>query len=337
MDGGSEDNYETVVDKYAGIITCSRSHPDGGQSFAINEGSQIIEGQFITWLNADDYYFPFTLEYVKDIFEHHPDIDVVYGDAIHVDPDGNFLSYFPPARNFSQDELTYNCFICQPACFMRREAFIGVGGVNTNLHYTMDWDLWCRLSKDGYKFLYAKRPLAAVRYYPETKTLSGNYQRLRELYRIEKIYGDRLFKRSWLGSYYYGLTFKKRNYLESLCYYVGKGLYEAKQFLKKRSPNHHYDDLLYGFHRWEPVVKDKCEIHFPWYHERPWRTLHLKLKPSPAVDSYRLAINQIPLKTIISNGNILTVELDDDAPQCACITVENLTDKNWVLESFAVI
>ena len=337
MDGGSDDNFEAVVSKYSGIITYSQSQPDGGQSSAINKGSQKVEGQFITWLNADDYYYPYTLEYVKDIFERHPDIDVVYGDAIHVDPDGNFLSYFPPARNFSHKELTYNCFICQPACFMRRAAFSGVGGVNTNLHYTMDWDLWCRLSKGGYKFLYAKRPLAAVRYYPETKTLSGNYQRLRELYRIEKKYGDRLFKRSWLGSYYYGLTFNKRNYLESLFYCVGKGLYEAKQFLKNHGPNRHHDDLLYGFHRWEPVVKDTCEIHFPWYHEKPWSTLRLKIKPFRDVNAYRLSVNQLPLKTCSANGNFLTAKLDEYPSAYACITIENVADKNWVLESFAVI
>ena len=336
MDGGSQDNFRKVVEKYSDIVTYFRSHRDSGQSAAINEGHHKIQGKYVTWLNADDYYFPYTLEYVQDIFDGHPDVDIIYGDAIHVDPDGKFISYFPPARSFDAHELTYNCFICQPACFMRSEAFDNVGGVNPDLHYTMDWDLWCRLSRAGYKFRYVNRPLAAVRYYPETKTLGGNYKRLRELYRIEKKYGRRWFKRSWLGSYYYGLHFKNKTYLESLFYYAFKGLYETKQHLKKLRNTINDDDLIYGFHRWNSVVKNKCEIHFPWYQEKPWKILRLKLKPYQKLESYRLSVNTMDLQKVSWQGNYLTVELDEYAPNFACITIENLIDENWVLEAFSV-
>lgn len=336
MDGGSKDGFKRVVAQYDDLINYSRSHPDSGQSASINEGSKKIKGKYITWLNADDYYFPDTLEYVKSVFDRHPEVDIVYGDAIHVDPDGHFLSYFPPARDFDPVELTYNCFICQPACFMRSEAFYNVGGVNPDLYYTMDWDLWCRLYQQGYKFLYVSKPLAAVRYYPETKTLGGNYKRLRELYRIEKRYGNRLIKRSWLGSYYYGLRFKKRRLGESLFFYIFKGLYEAKQRIKKISPISTSDDLLYGFKRWQPIIRKKCEIHFPWYHEKPWEKLHLEVKPFSCSDTYRLTVNEQSLQLQSASGNRLTAQLDQPAPLYSRITIENLADEYWELKSFYV-
>ena len=335
MDGGSSDHLMDVIGKYADYITYHRSHPDDGQSAAINEGSKRIKGKYFTWLNADDYYFPHTLEFVKNVFDCHPEVDVVYGDAIHVDPDANFLSYFPPARDFSASELTYNCFICQPAAFIRSEAFYNVGGVNPNLNYTMDWDLWCRLSQQGYKFLYVNKPLAAVRYYPDTKTLSGSHKRLLELYRIEKKYGNRLLKRSWLGSYYYGLNFKQKNYYETFFYYLIKGIYTAKQHLKNHA-NASDDDLIYGFHRWQTIAKKKCVIHFPWYHKRAWIKLRLRLKPFQDIDSYRISINNRKIKKISSQGQILTIELNQPASNHSILTIENLVDENWELLSFRV-
>ena len=335
MDGGSTDNFHAIVEKYAGIISYVRSKADAGQSSAINEGSKRIKGKYFTWLNADDYYFPHTLEFVKSVFDRNPEIDVVYGDAIHVDPDGNFLSYFPPARDFSARELTYNCFICQPAAFIRSEAFYNVGGVNPNLFYTMDWDLWCRLSQQGYKFLYVNKPLAAVRYYPDTKTLSGSHKRLLELYRIEKKYGNRFLKRSWLGSYYYGLNFKQKNYYETFFYYVIKGLYKVKQHHKNHA-NTRDDDLKYGFHRWQPIVKKKCVIHFPWYHKRAWITLRLHLKPFNLIDTYRVSITNRKIEKIFSQGHILTIELNKPASNHSILTIENLIDETWELLSFRV-
>ena len=337
MDGGSNDDFNAVVENYADVVTYSQSQKDAGQSSAINDGSAKIKGTYISWLNADDYYFPDTLAYVKSVFNRHPEVDIVYGDAIHVDPEGNFLSYFPPARDFDPAELTYNCFICQPACFMRSEAFYNVGGVNPDLHYTMDWDLWCRLSQQGYKFLYVNKPLAAVRYYPETKTLGGNYKRLLELYRIEKRYGNRLIKRSWLGSYYYGLSFKKRNFHEALFFFFFKGLYEFKQkIIANYRGIQNNDRFAYGFHRWKPIINKKCTIHFPFYNEKPWKELHLKFKPHKKLNPYRVIVNNTTPQIVYSGGNRIVAQLDKPAPNYSHILIENMIDEIWELVSFSV-
>lgn len=336
MDGGSTDEFFQKIEPYSDLIAYQQSQPDGGQSAAINTGSQKIEGKFTTWLNADDYFFPYTLKHIKDAFERYPDIDIVYGDAIHVDPDGNFLSYFPPAHAFNHEELTYNCFICQPACFMRSEAFATIGRVDPALHYTMDWDLWCRLAQEGCRFLYVPKPLAAVRYYPETKTLGGNYKRLLELYRIEKNYGRRFFKRSWLGAYYYGLHFKKRNLSESAFFHLFKGLYTCKQYLKNTHRISGTSDLLYGFHRWKPIVEGRCEIHFPWFGHKPWQTLRLQLAPAELPNQYRVSVDGTVINTSSPHSDDSIYKLDHPAAHYALITIENLQGRAFKLKSFRV-
>ena len=180
--------------------------------------------------------FRTTLDKVLKCFETHPDVDVIYGDAIHVSQDGLFLSYFPAIQEYDAKDLTRTCFICQPACFVRRTAYERVGGVDPSLHYAMDWDLWCRLSESGAKFYYLHEVLAAVRYYSGTKTLSGDLGRYKEIWRIERKYGHRLFPRSWMGAYLYDLGFSERKSLfDKYAFIILKKLRQIKRINKKSS------------------------------------------------------------------------------------------------------
>lgn len=213
VDNGSTDNFEQLVRDYSDIITFLRSEPDDGQAAVIKEGKDRASGDIVSWLNADDYYFPGAVDKVASFFENDPELDVVYGDAIHVTSDGLFLSYFPPVQSYNTKVLTRRCFICQPACFVRRTAYERVGRIDAMLQYTMDWDLWCRLSLYGAKFQYIHEPLAAVRYYQGTKTLSQDWLRYKEIWRIERKYGHRLLPLSWPGFYRYDLSFRKTKLL----------------------------------------------------------------------------------------------------------------------------
>ena len=177
VDGGSTDNFKEVIEPYSDMIGLLQSEPDAGQAAAIRDGLDRIPGNIVAWLNADDYYFPDTLTRVAHYFEKDQEVDVIYGDAVHVSSAGYFLSYFPAIQEFNAIDLTRVNFICQPACFVRRRAYEQAGKVDPALHYTMDWDLWCRLAACGAKFRYVNEVLAAVRYYPATKTLSRTRRR----------------------------------------------------------------------------------------------------------------------------------------------------------------
>lgn len=182
MDATADNSVQRVLSPYRHMVDYSRHGPDDGQAAAIQEGWDRLDGDILHWLNADDYLLPSTLESVIAVFEAHPEIDVVYGDALFVDRAGAFTTYFP-AISDQADSLTETCCIAQPACFVRRQAVERVGGLNTGLHYIMDWDLWTRLYEADAKFFYLRRPLAAVRMYPETKTGGGSSERLREIRR----------------------------------------------------------------------------------------------------------------------------------------------------------
>jgi glycosyltransferase involved in cell wall biosynthesis len=66
---------------------------DSGMYDAINRGFARASGDIICWLNCDEQYLPHTLAKVADFFEKHPEIDVLFGDALLVNDKGDLLSY----------------------------------------------------------------------------------------------------------------------------------------------------------------------------------------------------------------------------------------------------
>ena len=335
MDGGSRDNFTEVIEKYRNTINHLRSRPDKGQADAIRSGLDQLPGDIVCWLNADDYYFPEVLDRVSSCFEKDPELDVVYGDAVHVTSEGLFISYFPAIQKFNAKDLTRNCFICQPACFVRRSVYEKVGGIDPTLHYTMDWDLWCRLANSGAKFLYFNEALAAVRTYPGTKTRRGHWRRYSEIWRIERRYGRRLLPRSWPGFYFYELSLRrKRTFKDQFSLKVLNTFRQAKKkIFRIQGSRNKFNNTIYGFNRWEGVVERECTIHLPWYEKKDW--VKLLLKVSPLNDQYRIRINdQLCDHEKKHNGRLIVDVPPLDTPH-RVISIESLKGGKWNLMEFS--
>lgn len=156
-----------------------RRHDDG-QAAAIQTGWDHGKGRYLGWLNADDHLLPGSLARVAASFEAHPEADVVYGQACYLDETGAFLGYFP-AFAPNPEQLPWSNTICQPAAFLRRSSLDRIGGLDTRLQYTMDWDLWLRLYQAGCRFQPIDLVLAAVVNRAESKTNTGRHARQREI------------------------------------------------------------------------------------------------------------------------------------------------------------
>lgn len=333
MDGGSTDGLDEVVRDYSDIITLFQSGPDGGQAAAIREGFAKVGGDIVAWLNADDYYFPAVLDKIASCFKEYPELDVIYGDAVHVTPEGFFLSYFPAIQEFNAQDLMHSCFICQPACFVRRSAYEAAGGVNPTLHYTMDWDLWCRLALNGARFLYLHEALAVVRYYPETKTLSGSRLRYKEIWRINRKYGRRLMPLSWPGFYLYDLSFKARKTPpEKIVFSILILLRQLKKrFARIKYLRNEANTISYGFRRWEPVVERRCVIHLPWYDKRKWRRVCLLVEPGN--ETYNIRMNNTDNAVSAERGHIF-LDVPHSSQVSRKIAIECPGRRQWKLLRF---
>lgn len=187
LDATPDDSVQRVLARYRDLVAYGYHHADGGQTAAINEGWRNLDGDVLCWLNADDYLFPWSLEAVAGIFAAHPEVDVVYGHSVHVTRDGAFLEYFPAIAS-DPAGLRRGCCIAQPSCFVRRAAIDRAGYPDPDRHYTMDWDLWCRLMDSGARFHFLDRPLSLVRLHTDTKTSSGAPRRYAEIAALVRRY-----------------------------------------------------------------------------------------------------------------------------------------------------
>jgi glycosyltransferase involved in cell wall biosynthesis len=260
LDASADDSAQSVLVPYRGLIHYAYHHSDAGQSAAIQEGWDNTSGDVVAWLNADDYYFPGALAKVQQIFLDRPDVDIVYGHAVHVSTDSGFEMYFSA---ISEDLalLSRSCMICQPSCFVRRTAMERVGGLNPGLHYAMDWDMWLRLLETGCRFYFLDEILSAVRVHPATKTLSGAKQRYREIRDILKVRTDWLHRNaSLVGFFHYDLANRPRSLLGDTLYWGLNGLDQLYKFMKRPK---RID--IRGLECWTNKVDKTCEVCLPWY------------------------------------------------------------------------
>lgn len=189
MDGGSTDGTVDILRRYGDRITW-RSERDAGQSDAINKGFRMAKGDIVAWLNSDDFYLPGAVSKVVEVFRKEPEAAMVYGDGYIVDEREEWRAPYGVEPFFDLWKLIhFPSFVSQPSTFMRREAILSIGLLNTKLYFNMDWDLWIRMSRTG-KVVYLPEKLSCARVYPETKTQSGGWKRWIELVALARHYGN---------------------------------------------------------------------------------------------------------------------------------------------------
>jgi glycosyltransferase involved in cell wall biosynthesis len=178
IDGGSSDCSLEIIQKYSRWLSYWVSRPDSGQSDAINRGLALASGDFVTWINSDD------LLCKNALVEHASRIgfapDTVYvGDCIYVDEDMRMLSLHRGRVHCLEDLVRIRTVwygdgqIVQPEVIFPRELYLTVGGLDSNDHLTMDFNLWGKFFLAGATFRYTEIPFGIFRKHSNQKTDHG--------------------------------------------------------------------------------------------------------------------------------------------------------------------
>jgi glycosyltransferase involved in cell wall biosynthesis len=189
IDGGSTDSTLDVLRGYGDRVAWT-SERDEGQSDAIRKGFKQARGEIIAWLNADDTYIAGAVRAAVEAFDEDPGLGLVYGRAQFIDAAGRPRGEHPVHEWDLEYLVSQTNFIPQPATFFRRSAYDAIGGLDVDLHYVMDYDLWIRLGRHaGVRRI--DRVMARIRLYPNTKTAGGGLVRIEELRRMIGRHGRR--------------------------------------------------------------------------------------------------------------------------------------------------
>jgi glycosyltransferase involved in cell wall biosynthesis len=159
QDGASTDGTVEVLRSRSGISW--ESAPDDGQSDALNRALRRAGGEWVSWLNADEFYLPNALARLIEV-GNASGADVVYGDAVFVDEAGR-LERLVPQHRFSGFVLhRYGTFISTCACVIRRSVF-PPDPFDARLRLLMDRDVFMYLRATGARFDYVELPVGAFR------------------------------------------------------------------------------------------------------------------------------------------------------------------------------
>jgi glycosyltransferase involved in cell wall biosynthesis len=201
-DGGSTDETVAILSRYDGRLRYV-SRRDGGQADAVNQAIAATSGEVIAWLNSDDVYAPGALQAVLRYFDAHPETDVVYGDAQHIDADDAVLEpYYTEDWDFAR--LADVCYLCQPAVFFRRRVVERFGPLDAALRYCMDYEYWLRVGA-SVPFVRIPGVLAGSRLYETNKTLGDRVKVHVEIARMMKRRLGRVPER-WIWNYAYAVV-----------------------------------------------------------------------------------------------------------------------------------
>lgn len=168
IDGGSTDATPEIASRYGDRLRYVTG-TDLGPSDAAYQGFRQAHGEILAWLNADDSYLPGAIRTAVDYLTAHPDVDVVYGEGWWIDENGNVISRYPTLP-FDARVLERDCFICQPAAFVRASAYRRCE-LDPNINRSFDYDLWIRMTKAGLRFASIPDYLANSRMHGGAKTI----------------------------------------------------------------------------------------------------------------------------------------------------------------------
>ena len=187
IDGGSTDGTVQAIRGYGEFVDYLVSEPDRGVADALNKGFRVADGDVLCWLNADDEFAPGAVAHVMELFERHPEVDVVTGGCRRVYADGSEAVTQVPAG--FERRMALKNEIEQPSTFWRAAVHRRAGELDESYRLAFDWEWWNRLSRAGARWLTTPQVLS-VYYFTESNLTSKAGERvIDEMYRVTKTYG----------------------------------------------------------------------------------------------------------------------------------------------------
>jgi GT2 family glycosyltransferase len=179
VNDGSPDTqaFEEALDPFRPQITYIVQH-NMGPSGARNTAIQVARGEYLAFLDSDDFWQPAYLAVQMQAFRDDPSLILHYVDALLI---GNsvlagrsFMDVVPSVGSVTLEALlTFRCQVNTSCAIVRRGAVLKAGLFDEHLRYSEDFDLWVRLALRGERMGYLRQVLAFHRFHDTSLTATG--------------------------------------------------------------------------------------------------------------------------------------------------------------------
>lgn len=165
-DGSTDETEDYLNEKYREQIRYIYK-PNSGPASARNMGISVAKGEFIQFLDSDDFLAPDKIERQMAVFRDCPECDVVYSDFAFVfDGMGDKREESPASyatkyrsENVFESLLDGN-FIVIHSPLTRASVIRSCGGFDESLSSDEDYDLWLKIAGRGHRFCFVPEVLA---------------------------------------------------------------------------------------------------------------------------------------------------------------------------------
>ena len=170
MDGGSLDETLTILERYNQWITFWVSEKDKGQSDALIKGFNQSSGIILNWINSDDVLCKEGLYNIAKAFLDNSEADFVYGRNGIISIDSVLYNYMPFPKDNLKVRYLYEMPYGQQATFFKAEIYKRAGGINREINFSMDYELYLRMHLLGANTVQINHLIGSIRSHENTKT-----------------------------------------------------------------------------------------------------------------------------------------------------------------------
>ena len=164
-DDGSTDGSGEIAADYAARDPRFRMLGNGrnnGVGIAVASALGVASGEFLCVLDSDDLLEPQALSAMLAFMRAHPQLGMAYSQYIEIDEDGAFLAdgkrFLTP---YSPQQLLVD-FMTYQFRLLRSDAYRAIGGFDTAMGISPDYDLCLRMS-EHYPIAHLAKPLYRYR------------------------------------------------------------------------------------------------------------------------------------------------------------------------------
>jgi len=168
MDGSPEETKKVVMEYYdhPKVRIFKTENQTGNACIPRNIGIKEASGDYVAFLDSDDLMEKTRL---ADTFEALQNADVIHGNFYLLHEDGKIE--IRKHRNQTHQELLRGNGMCHSTIACKLEVLRKAQGFKRKMHYCEDYELWCRLSEQGYKIQHVDKILSTYRFH------SGNLEK----------------------------------------------------------------------------------------------------------------------------------------------------------------
>lgn len=192
VDDGSTDESLEILRSFGDSINFIEQS-NQGVAAARNKGAEMAAGEFVAFLDADDYWHREKLEKQIEKFRGDAELGFVHCGITNVDEKGTALEDYVVGDEgwLANALLTFQPVVIANTIVVRRSLLTKIGGYDTNrdLHPSEDWDLCYRLAREC-KVGFVREPLLFYRQHGQGGHTNIERMERAMLIALEKAFSD---------------------------------------------------------------------------------------------------------------------------------------------------